>query len=75
MLGGGITVKLTPLPAVPPTVTVTGPVVAPAGTGTLMLPLLHAVGVAVVPLNFTRLAPCVPHLERDDEVTDDEIVH
>jgi hypothetical protein len=60
MLGAGtVTVKLTPLLAVPPTVTTTVPVVAPAGTGTTMLVALQLVGVAVVPLNLTVLLPCV----------------
>jgi len=53
------TVKLTPLLATPPTVTTTFPVVAPAGTGATMLVALQLVGVAVVPLNFTVLVPCV----------------
>src|SRR5215471_7234791 len=56
----GVTVKLTPLLAVPPTVTTTLPVVAPLGTGTTMLPLLQLVGVAAVPLKVTVLVPCVP---------------
>src|SRR5215471_14534638 len=55
----GVTVKLTPLLAVPPTVTTTLPVVAPLGTGTTMLPLLQLVGVAAVPLKVTVLVPCV----------------
>src|SRR5205823_2065544 len=55
----GTTVNATPLLATPPTVTVTFPVVAPLGTGTTMLVADHEVGVAVVPLNFTVLAPCV----------------
>src|SRR5467141_3914456 len=60
MLGPGtVTVKLTPLLATPPTVTTTFPVVAPAGTGATMLDALQLVGVAVVPLNFTVLVPCV----------------
>jgi hypothetical protein len=60
MLGAGtVTVKLTPLLATPPTVTTTLPVVAPAGTGATMLVALQLVGVAVVPLNFTVLDPCV----------------
>ena len=59
MLGGGTTVKLTALLACPPTVTTTFPVVAPLGTGTAMLVALQLVGVAVVPLNFTVLLPCV----------------
>src|SRR5205807_1981735 len=45
--------------ATPPTVTVTGPVVAPAGTGVTMLVADHNVGVAGVPLNATLLLPCV----------------
>lgn len=57
MLGGMRTVKLTPLLATPPTATTTLPVVAPAGTGAVMLVALQAVGVAVVPLNFTVLVP------------------
>lgn len=60
MLGGGtVTVKVTPLLAVPPTVTTTLPVVAPAGTGAVMLDALHAAGEAAAPLNETVLAPCV----------------
>src|SRR5262249_2244975 len=43
----------------PPTVTTTEPVVAPAGTGAVMLVSLQAVAVAAVPLNVTVLAPCV----------------
>jgi len=58
MLGaGGVTVKLTPLLATPPTVTTTFPVVAPAGTGVTMLVALQLVGVAAVPLNLTVLVP------------------
>src|SRR6266849_3821289 len=53
------TVKLMPLLATPPTVTTTGPVVAPLGTGTTMLAALQLVGVAAVPLNLTVLVPCV----------------
>jgi hypothetical protein len=61
-LGGGgdcDTVKRTALLAIPPTVTTTVPVVAPAGTGATMLVALHAVGVVAVPLNVTVLVPCV----------------
>jgi hypothetical protein len=43
----------------PPTVTTTFPVVAPLGTGTTMLVADQVVGVAVVPLNVTVLAPLV----------------
>ena len=54
---GTVTVKRTALLAMPPTVTTTLPVVAPTGTGTVMLVALQLVGVAVVPLNFTVLRP------------------
>ena len=58
MLGGGtVTVKVTPLLAVPPTVTTTLPVIAPVGTGTAMLVALQLVGVATVPLKVTVLVP------------------
>jgi len=53
------TVNATPLLATPPTVTVTGPVVAPLGTGATILVALQLVGVAVVPLNRSVLVPCV----------------
>ena len=53
----GATVKVTLLLASPPTVTTTGPVIAPAGTGTAMLLALQLVGVAVVPLKVTVLVP------------------
>jgi hypothetical protein len=58
-LGGTATVNVTPLLATPPTVTVTLPVVAPAGTGATMLVADQVVGVAAVPLKRTVLAPCV----------------
>jgi hypothetical protein len=59
MLGAGAgTVKLTPLLATPPTVTTTLPVVAPLGTGAVMLVALQPVGVAATPLNVTVLEPC-----------------
>jgi len=53
------TVKFTPLLAIPPAVTTTLPVVAPAGTGATMLVALQLVGVAAVPLNATPLVPCI----------------
>jgi len=53
----GATANATPLLASPPTVTTTGPVVAPEGTGTAMLAVLQFVGEAVVPLNVTVLVP------------------
>jgi hypothetical protein len=54
-----VTVKVEPLLATPPTVTTTGPEVAPVGTGTLMLVSLQLAGDAAVPLNVTVLEPCV----------------
>jgi hypothetical protein len=57
MFGGGVTVKGRPLLAIPPTVTTTFPVVAPAGTGTSMLVALQLAGVPTVPLNVTVLVP------------------
>jgi hypothetical protein len=59
MLGGTVTVKVTPLLARPPTVTTTLPVVAPDGTGTTMLVFDQLVGVAVVPLKVIVLVPFV----------------
>jgi hypothetical protein len=53
------TVNVTPLLAVPPTVTTTFPVIAPVGTGATMLLALQLVGVARVPLNEIVLVPCV----------------
>lgn len=55
MVGGGITVKLTPLLATPPTVTTTLPVVAAVGTGATMLVELQLLGVAVLPLKVIVL--------------------
>jgi len=57
IVGGSVTVKVTPLLARPLTVTTTLPVVAPAGTGTRMLVLPQLAGVAAVPLNVTVLVP------------------
>jgi len=53
-----VTVKGMPLLATPPTVTTTFPVVAPTGTGTVMLDGVQLVGVELVPLNRTVFAPC-----------------
>jgi hypothetical protein len=53
------TVNVTPLLDTPPAVTVTAPVVVPVGTLATMLVDDQLVGVAVVPLNFTVLVPCV----------------
>src|SRR5436190_1885162 len=55
----GTTVKATPLLTAVPRVTVTLPVVASPGTGTVMLVSLQAVGVAIAPLNATVLVRCV----------------
>ena len=60
MLGAeAVTVKLTALLAIPPTVTTTLPAVAPLGTDAMMLVALQLVAVAAVPLNVTVLEPCV----------------
>jgi len=59
MLGAATTVKLLPLEATPLTVTTTFPVVAPVGTVVTIEVALQLVAVAVVPLNFTVLVPCV----------------
>jgi len=56
----GFTVNAAPLLVWPLTVTVTLPVVAPAGTGTAMLVSLQLVGVAAVPLKLIVLLPCAP---------------
>ncbi|HEX3819915.1 MAG TPA: hypothetical protein VHW45_06270 [Candidatus Sulfotelmatobacter sp.] len=55
----GVTVNATPFDVKPPTVTITFPVVAPAGTATCIAFAPQAVGVAVVPLKVTVLVPCV----------------
>jgi len=55
----GTTVKFTPLLTTPPMVITMFPVVAPAGTGTMIDPVLQPVGVAAVPLNVTVLVPCI----------------
>ncbi len=58
MEGGGSRVKFWPLLATLATVTTSGPVVAPDGTGTVMLVGLHPVFVVVgVPLKVTVLVP------------------
>lgn len=59
MLGARTTVNVIPLLWIPPTVTTTGPVVAPAGTEVMMLVALQFDTVAAVPLNITVLVPCV----------------
>lgn len=57
--GGGVTVNATPLLATPPTVTITAPVDALAGTIAVMLEALQLLAVpAETPLNVTVLVPC-----------------
>jgi hypothetical protein len=55
---GCVTVKVTPLLATPPTVTTTGPVVAPVGTVAPTLVGLQLVTSAATPLNETVGTPC-----------------
>jgi hypothetical protein len=50
-----LTVNVTALLTMPPTVTTTFPLVAPVGTGTAMLVADQLVGVATLPLNVTVL--------------------
>jgi hypothetical protein len=60
ILGAATTVNDTPLLALLPTVTTTLPVVAPVGiVATIEVALQLPIVVAVVPLNFTVLVPCV----------------
>ena|SRR5258708_4141188 len=54
----GVTVKLTPLLGVTPTVTTTFPVIAPPGTNVERLVSLQVVTDAALPLNETLLEPC-----------------
>lgn len=60
MLGGGVTVNSAPLLATPLTVTTTFPVVAPVGTGAVMLVELMLLIVALVPLKVTVVVEVVP---------------
>ena len=57
ILGGVTIVNAIPLLATPLTVTTTLPVVAPVGTGAVILVALQLVGVAAVPLKVTVLVP------------------
>jgi hypothetical protein len=57
--GAVVSVKVIPLLVRPSTTTVTGPVLALAGTGTAILALPQLVGAATTPLNKTALVPCV----------------
>jgi len=47
-----------PFVAEPPMFTTIGPVVAPAGTGAIMVSMPQVVGVAVTPLKVIVLVPC-----------------
>jgi hypothetical protein len=61
MLGAKSTVKATPMLALPPTVTITLPFVAPVGSvATIDVVVQLVIVVAVVPLNFTVFEPCEP---------------
>jgi hypothetical protein len=66
----GRTVKLKGVLETPPTVTTIPPVVAPTGTGAVMLPALHVVGVAAVPLKVNVLVPWVAPKDAPVMVTD-----
>jgi hypothetical protein len=57
--GGAVTVNTTPLLTTPPTVTATGPVVAPFGTDAATAVAVQLDGVVRLPLNVTALDPCV----------------
>jgi len=70
MAGAPKTVNVTPLLGTPPTATVTGPVLAVAGTGTTMLVELQLLGVAAMPLKLTVLLPCVVPKFSPEMVTD-----
>lgn len=58
--GEGKTVNGVPVLARPLTVTITFPLVAPAGTATVMVLPLQLRGAVTVPLNVTVLFPCEP---------------
>lgn len=58
MAGGGMTVNGIPVLACPPTVTITFPEVAPAGTTAMICVALQVEDDATTPLNETVLAPC-----------------
>ena len=55
MLGAGVTVNTTPLLGTPPTFTSTFPVVAPDGTGAVILVLVQLEALVWSPLNVTKL--------------------
>jgi hypothetical protein len=55
----GFTWNIVPRLGRPPTVTTMLPVLAPAGTGTMILLADHVVGVAAMPLKVTVLLPWV----------------
>jgi hypothetical protein len=66
----GLTVNVDPLLFWPLTLTTTGPLEAPAGTGTTIVVLVQLVGVALVPLKVTVLVPCVAPKPLPATVTD-----
>jgi len=55
ILGGAVTPKSTPLLGTPPTFTSTLPVVAPVGTGAVMLVSVQFEALVWTPLNVTKL--------------------
>lgn len=64
------TVKPTALLGTPPTVTMTGPEVAPAGTGVMIAVSFQFVGAAITPLKVTSLDPWLPPKFEPDIVTE-----
>lgn len=60
IVGEGKIVNGAPALARPFTVTITFPLVAPAGTAAVMVVPLQLVGAAIMPLNVTVLFPCEP---------------
>jgi len=67
------TVNCTPLLVRVPTVTVTAPLLAPAGTETVILVSAQLVAVAETPLNNTCELPCVAPKPLPASVTEDPI--
>jgi hypothetical protein len=71
LITGGVTVKVTPALATPATVTMTFPVVAPAGTVVTIPVLLQLDTPARTPLKFTVLEPCAEPKPNPEMVTVD----
>jgi hypothetical protein len=59
IIGADVLVNVTPLLGTPLTTTTTGPVPAPGGTGTTILPAIQLVGVAGAPSKVIVLVPRV----------------